>query len=61
MFSKATASTLVDKNVRDKVGEFNSTSFVLSLTHDRGDVDIIISTPLRLVTSLQQGHLDLSK
>jgi ATP-dependent RNA helicase DDX52/ROK1 len=25
LFSKATASTLVDKNVRDKVGEFNST------------------------------------
>lgn len=61
LFSKATASTLADKNVRDKVGEFDSTSFVLSFTHDRGNVDIIISTPLRLVTSLQQGHLDLSK
>jgi ATP-dependent RNA helicase DDX52/ROK1 len=27
LFSKATASTLADKNVRDKVGEFVSTSF----------------------------------
>ena len=26
LFNKATASTLADKNVRDKVGEFNSTS-----------------------------------
>ncbi|KAF9787014.1 P-loop containing nucleoside triphosphate hydrolase protein [Thelephora terrestris] len=41
LFSKATSSTLADKNVRDKV-------------------DVIISTPLRLVASLQQGHLDLS-
>ncbi|KAF8061008.1 P-loop containing nucleoside triphosphate hydrolase protein [Lyophyllum atratum] len=41
LFSKATASTLADKNVRDKV-------------------DIIISTPLRLVASLQSGKLDLN-
>jgi ATP-dependent RNA helicase DDX52/ROK1 len=27
LFSRATASTLADKNVRDKVGEFVSTSF----------------------------------
>ncbi|RDB28566.1 DEAD-box ATP-dependent RNA helicase 57 [Hypsizygus marmoreus] len=40
LFSKATASTLADKSVRDKV-------------------DIIISTPLRLVTSLQSGKLEL--
>ncbi|KII94424.1 hypothetical protein PLICRDRAFT_36695 [Plicaturopsis crispa FD-325 SS-3] len=40
LFSKATASTLADKAVRDKV-------------------DIIISTPLRLVASLQAGDLDL--
>lgn len=40
LFSKATASTLTDKSVRDKV-------------------DIIISTPLRLVASLQSGNLDL--
>ena len=31
------------------------------LSPHRDDTDIIISTPLRLVTSLQQGHLDLSK
>ncbi|KIP03254.1 hypothetical protein PHLGIDRAFT_111095 [Phlebiopsis gigantea 11061_1 CR5-6] len=41
LFSKATASTLADKNVRDKV-------------------DIIISTPLRMVAALQAGNLDLS-
>ncbi|KAJ3575900.1 hypothetical protein NP233_g782 [Leucocoprinus birnbaumii] len=40
LFSKATASTLADKNVRNKI-------------------DIIISTPLRLVASLQSGTLDL--
>ncbi|KAG6857616.1 hypothetical protein H0H87_010184 [Tephrocybe sp. NHM501043] len=41
LFSKATANTLADKAVRDKV-------------------DIIISTPLRLVASLQSGRLDLN-
>ncbi|KAF9259626.1 P-loop containing nucleoside triphosphate hydrolase protein [Marasmius fiardii PR-910] len=41
LFSKATANTLSDKSVRDKV-------------------DIIISTPLRLVASLQSGKLSLS-
>ncbi|KAH9921396.1 P-loop containing nucleoside triphosphate hydrolase protein [Fomitopsis serialis] len=41
LFSKATASTLADKSVRDKV-------------------DIIISTPLRLVSALQAGGLELN-
>ncbi|KAJ8520593.1 hypothetical protein ONZ45_g2621 [Pleurotus djamor] len=40
LFSKATASTLADKSVRDKI-------------------DILISTPLRIVGSLQAGTLDL--
>ncbi|KAH9048830.1 P-loop containing nucleoside triphosphate hydrolase protein [Lactarius hengduanensis] len=40
LFSKATAATLVDKGVQDKV-------------------DIVISTPLRLVSSIQSGHLSL--
>ncbi|KAI0325624.1 P-loop containing nucleoside triphosphate hydrolase protein [Cubamyces sp. BRFM 1775] len=40
LFSKATAATLKDKTVRDKV-------------------DLIISTPLRLVASLQAGNLEL--
>lgn len=40
LFSKATAATLADPNVRNKV-------------------DIIISTPLRLVSSLQSGNLEL--
>ncbi|KAI6005063.1 P-loop containing nucleoside triphosphate hydrolase protein [Pisolithus orientalis] len=41
LFNKATASTLRDKNVRDKV-------------------DIIISTPLRLVAAIQEGSLELN-
>ncbi|KAI6159532.1 P-loop containing nucleoside triphosphate hydrolase protein [Pisolithus thermaeus] len=41
LFNKATASTLRDKVVRDKV-------------------DIIISTPLRLVAAVQEGNLELN-
>ncbi|KAJ3775315.1 P-loop containing nucleoside triphosphate hydrolase protein [Lentinula raphanica] len=41
LFSKATANTISDKAVRDKI-------------------DIIVSTPLRLVASLQSGTLSLS-
>lgn len=40
LFSKATASTLADKVVRNKI-------------------DVIVSTPLRLVASLQNGSLEL--
>ncbi|KAI0271650.1 P-loop containing nucleoside triphosphate hydrolase protein [Gloeopeniophorella convolvens] len=40
LFSKATAATLADKSVQDKV-------------------DIVISTPLRLVASLQSGSISL--
>ncbi|KAI0735604.1 P-loop containing nucleoside triphosphate hydrolase protein [Earliella scabrosa] len=40
LFSKATAATLADKKVREKI-------------------DLIISTPLRLVASLQAGNLEL--
>ncbi|KAN0121465.1 P-loop containing nucleoside triphosphate hydrolase protein [Russula decolorans] len=38
LFSKATAATLADKSVQDKV-------------------DVVISTPLRLVSSFRSGHL----
>ncbi|KAI5991482.1 P-loop containing nucleoside triphosphate hydrolase protein [Pisolithus albus] len=41
LFNKATASTLRDKVVRDKV-------------------DVIISTPLRLVAAIQEGNLELN-
>ncbi|KAI0367512.1 P-loop containing nucleoside triphosphate hydrolase protein [Pilatotrama ljubarskyi] len=41
LFSKATAATLKDKRVREKI-------------------DLIISTPLRLVASLQAGNLELN-
>lgn len=42
LFSKATASTLADKTVRD-------------------NVDIIVSTPLRVVGAIEAGTLELSK
>ncbi|KAI0294829.1 P-loop containing nucleoside triphosphate hydrolase protein [Russula brevipes] len=40
LFSKATAATLADNSVQDKI-------------------DVVVSTPLRLVSSLQSGHLSL--
>ncbi|KAN0138536.1 P-loop containing nucleoside triphosphate hydrolase protein [Lactarius tabidus] len=40
LFSKATAATLADKGVQDKV-------------------DVVIGTPLRMVSSIQTGHLSL--
>ena len=60
LFSKATAVTLADKSVRDKVGK------IFHLQVDIREplspsIDILISTPLRLVSSLQKGHLDLNK
>lgn len=59
LFSKATASTLEDKAVRDKIGMFNSALlYSLLLT---SSVDVIISTPLRLVASLQNGTVQLDK
>jgi len=59
LFSKATAATLADKNVRDKVGKL--TAFILRPLSSLSCADIIISTPLRLVVSLQAGTLDLKK
>lgn len=59
LFSKATASTLRDKNVRDKVGVLLRPSVVLF--HVEKSLDIIISTPLRLVQSIQEGNIDLNK
>jgi ATP-dependent RNA helicase DDX52/ROK1 len=59
LFSKATASTLVDKAARDRVGEcrsvqgFRAGSLITT--------DVIIATPLRLVASLQNGSLELDK
>lgn len=59
LFSKATASTLRDKNVRDKVGK--SLRPVVVPSHVENFRDIVISTPLRLVASIQEGNLDLNK
>ncbi|KAH0838601.1 P-loop containing nucleoside triphosphate hydrolase protein [Lanmaoa asiatica] len=58
LFSKATASTLRDKNVRDKVGRLFR--LVVVLSHVEKFRDIVISTPLRLVASIQEGNLDLN-
>ena len=59
LLSKATAATLADKNVRDKIGKL--TTFVICPFSSLSCADIIISTPLRLVASLQAGTLDLKK
>ena len=60
LLSKATANTLSDKAVRDKVGEF-----VSFLTRDvqilSSALDIIVSTPLRLLDSLKSQNLALDK
>jgi len=59
LFSKATAATLADKNVKDKVGKL--TTFTICSSSYLSCADIIISTPLRLVASLQADTLDLRK
>lgn len=61
LFNKATASTLASKDVRDKVGKFVTKCYSAfqSLTCCR--LDIVVSTPLRLVASLQTGKLELNK
>jgi ATP-dependent RNA helicase DDX52/ROK1 len=60
LFSKATAATLADTSVQDKVGTSQSNSF-RGISTDTVHVDVVISTPLRLVSSLQSGHLSLRK
>ena len=59
LYSKATASTLRDKNVRDNVGKSLHPGDML--LHVEKFRDIVISTPLRLVASIQEGNLDLNK
>jgi len=59
LFSKATASTLRDKDVRNKLGKLLQVA-VVSI-HVEKFRDIVISTPLRLVASIQEGNLDLNK
>ena len=60
LFSKATAATLADKSVQDKVGMSRS-DFFCGICTDTVWSDVVISTPLRLVSSLQSGHLSLHK
>jgi ATP-dependent RNA helicase DDX52/ROK1 len=60
LFSKATAATLANKGVQDKVGMSQSRCFCGTGT-DILRSDVVISTPLRLVSSLQSGHLSLHK
>ena len=61
LFSKAAASTLADKGVRDKVGSSIPALRTYSEIYLYPSEDIIISTPLRIVASLQSGNLDLHK
>jgi ATP-dependent RNA helicase DDX52/ROK1 len=60
LFSKATAATLDDKSVQDKVGTSQFDCFRRICT-DTIPLDVVISTPLRLVSSLQSGHVSLHK
>ncbi|KAK1226960.1 RNA-dependent ATPase rok1 [Marasmius sp. AFHP31] len=60
LFSKATANTLSNGEVRDKVGLSSQPPPHASVRLNRFDLDIIISTPLRLVASLQSGNVSLS-
>jgi ATP-dependent RNA helicase DDX52/ROK1 len=60
LFSKATAATLADKSVQDKVGTSRSSCFD-GIRADATWLDVVISTPLRLVASLRSGHLSLHK
>lgn len=63
LFSKATANALSDKAVRDKVGmpylsgTYRSRSRVFVFSPP----DVIVSTPLRVVDSLQNDTLQLDK
>lgn len=59
LFSKATATTLADKDVRDKIGaQLYSIALGGCLTTF---ADIVISTPLRLVACLKSETLELDK
>lgn len=60
LFSKATAATLADKSVQDKVGMFSSAPW-LDQHSDTTPLDIVVSTPLRLVSSFRSGHLFFDK
>jgi ATP-dependent RNA helicase DDX52/ROK1 len=60
LFSKATAATLADKGVQDKVG----TSLLGSLVGTVADatrLDVLVSTPLRLVSSFRSGYMSFHK
>lgn len=59
LFSKATANTLSDIHAREKVGKYPSSSPRPILCD--ACLDIIISTPLRLVASLRSKGLELNK
>jgi|SRR5712671_6391206 len=60
LFSKATAATLADKGVQDKVGAFHPWCFTRT-DADATRIDVVISTPLRLVSSLRSGYVSLHK
>jgi ATP-dependent RNA helicase DDX52/ROK1 len=61
LFSKATASSLASKDVRDKVGGFARFLHKRVPPISPTTLDIIVSTPLRLVAALQSGSLELHK
>lgn len=58
LLSKATANTLSDQSARDKVGQLFYSS-LSSASHTTSD--IIVSTPLRLVSMLQTSTIKLER
>ena len=62
LFSKATAATIADKSVQNKVGMFLLTSVpCLGNCADATRLDVVVSTPLRLVSSFRSGNLSFDK
>ncbi|KAG8921593.1 RNA-dependent ATPase rok1 [Tulasnella sp. 418] len=61
LYGKATGSTLAEKDVRDKIGASSASLSNIMGIDDRMhlNADIIISTPLRLVSALQEDKIDL--
>lgn len=61
LYSKATGATLAQKEVRDKIGAWSSYRHLECSTNTWASSDILISTPLRLVSALKDGNLELNK
>jgi ATP-dependent RNA helicase DDX52/ROK1 len=61
LYSKATSATLAQKEIRDKTGTWDRYGLFGSRTGIWPFLDIMISTPLRLVSALKEGNIELDK